>query len=202
MPERYGRRARRPRAHDIGGRRNRLVRKDFVRAPRPKTCARCRIGCARRGRALFELSGLPCVPARGPGVWQIGRGDMADAFVICWQFCLRFGSEVVGLNAPGHSAVSLHVDEGKHQVQVQFRQRKGRVAPDPAGRARARGGARPGLPASRGLEGMRMPAPGQTIVCGLHHSAFAPARRAAPAGRLLRGRAGLRQARRCPPRAP
>ena len=39
--------------HDIGGRRNRLVRKDFVRAPRPKMCARCRIGCARRGRALI-----------------------------------------------------------------------------------------------------------------------------------------------------
>ena len=81
---------------------------------------------------------LPRVPAGGPGGWQIGRGEMADAFVVCWQFCLRFGSEVVGLNAPGHSDISLHVDEGKHQVQVQFRRRKGKVAPDPASRARAR----------------------------------------------------------------
>ena len=112
---------------------------------------------------------LPRVPAGGPGGWQIGRGDMADAFVVCWQFCLRFGSEEVGSNAPGHSDVSLHVDEGKHQVQVQFRRRKGKVAPDPASRARARGGVCPWDLASRGLEGMRMPAPGQTAVRGLHN---------------------------------
>ena len=39
--------------HGIGGRRDRLVRKDFVRAPRPRTCARWRLGCARRDRALI-----------------------------------------------------------------------------------------------------------------------------------------------------
>ena len=191
--------------------------------PRKSVCSsaggtawRAKISCARhggqrprdgrlvaRGAAARPAGGGPRAPTGVPCGRQIGRGDMADAFIICWQFCLRFGSEVVGLNAPAHSVISLHEDEGKHQVQVQFRRRKGKVAPDPVGRSRARaprGRARG--PLREGLEGMCMPASGQAAMRRMHYQAPGSPRRTASAWRHLRGRAGLRQARRCPPGAP
>ena len=77
-----------------------------------------------------------CGPLRTPrAIVKAERPDMADSFIVCWQFCLRFGSEVVELNSPNHSEVTTCTDKGAPQVCIQFRQRKGCANPDPASRA-------------------------------------------------------------------
>ena len=64
---------------------------------------------------------------------EVGRGDIADSFTIAWQFCMRFGSEVVGLGRRDHSEISVENQGGQRQVCVQLRQRKGNLNPDPVG---------------------------------------------------------------------
>ena len=77
-----------------------------------------------------------CGPLRTPrAIVKAERPDVADSFIVCWQFCLRFGSEVVELNSPNHSEVTTCTDKGAPQVCIQFRQRKGCANPDPASRA-------------------------------------------------------------------
>ena len=42
-----------------------------------------------------------------------GRADVADSWAIAWQFCLRYGSEAVLLNARGHSVVTVANEAGR-----------------------------------------------------------------------------------------
>lgn len=58
-----------------------------------------------------------------------GDGDVADAFLVARQFCLRFHSEVIGLGGRGHSIVITEVVDGVKRAGVRFRERKGH---DPA----------------------------------------------------------------------
>ena len=61
------------------------------------------------------------------------REDVADSFIVAWQFCLRFGSEVCGLGDPRHSEITVEHAGGKPQVGIRFAQRKGCMNPDPVG---------------------------------------------------------------------
>ena len=81
------------------------------------------------------------------------RGDLADAFRVTWQYCLRrasarrvlvcgrvppllscgrFGSEAVALGHPDHSLLTVQKGATK-KVCVQLRRRKNSASPDPAG---------------------------------------------------------------------
>ena len=111
-------------------RRTTRLEADSNRGPPLETCAPWRHGCARR-RVRGARGSLR--PVRTGA--KAERPDVADSFIVCWQFCLRFGSEVVDLNAPGRSEATACTDKGAPQVCIQFRQRKGCANPDPVSRA-------------------------------------------------------------------
>ena len=66
-----------------------------------------------RARGHCRRACPPTAPAEGGGAGPTKARRAPDAFVVARQFCLRFGSELVGLNAMGHSSVLARAPRGR-----------------------------------------------------------------------------------------